>query len=284
MKFERFPWYLLLGLIAGIGLGLLYTWVISPIRYVDTLPNTLRADFKDQYRSAIAAAFMASGDLARAQSRLALLGDPDAVQALSAQAQRMLAAGESVDAVQSLALLAAAIQQQAAAGSTESLPSSVPLLSPTETTSAVAAGPRQTDTPLPAPLETPTPIQTPTPRATRTPTPTLGAPFVVVSQEAVCDPNLPAGLLQVIVKDAANRQVAGAEIVLAWKDGEERFFTGFKPELGNGYADYVMTPEITYTLRLAEGSVSVPDLSAPPCQASTGEQYWGSLRLIFAQP
>ncbi len=107
-----FPWYLLTGLILGFLLGLLYAWWVNPVVYSDTEPATLRADYKDLYRATIAQAYAATGDLARAESRLALLRDEDAVFALGTQAQQMLAAGEAEDA-RALALLAAALQAEA---------------------------------------------------------------------------------------------------------------------------------------------------------------------------
>ena len=103
--------YILLGLLAGLGLGLLYSWQISPVTYVDASPSILRADFKDQYRIVIAAAYASTHDLPRARARLELLKDPDPVGELSAQAQRMLAGGESNQSVQYLAQLAADLQQ-----------------------------------------------------------------------------------------------------------------------------------------------------------------------------
>ncbi|MBI1865988.1 MAG: HD-GYP domain-containing protein, partial [Nitrospirae bacterium] len=42
------------------------------------------------------------------------------------------------------------------------------------------------------------------------------------------------------------------EIVVVWDAGEDHFFTGLKPELGQGYADFTMTEGVSYTLRLAE--------------------------------
>ncbi len=90
----------------GLALGVLYAWVISPTRYVDTTPATLRADFKDQFRTAISAAYAATGNLDRARARLILLGDPDPVQALTAQAQRMLATGQPFSVAQQVAQLA----------------------------------------------------------------------------------------------------------------------------------------------------------------------------------
>ena len=103
--------YLLTGLLVGLGLGLLYAWVISPVKYVDTSPASLRADFKDGYRAVIASAYLAIGNIERAQSRLALLGDPDPVQALIDQAQQARSQGDPTHSANALSLLAEALQQ-----------------------------------------------------------------------------------------------------------------------------------------------------------------------------
>jgi hypothetical protein len=75
--------YLTLALLAGFGLGLAYSWLISPVTYVDANPAILRADFKDQYRIVIAASYTTSHDLARARARLELLSDTDPIGELS---------------------------------------------------------------------------------------------------------------------------------------------------------------------------------------------------------
>ena len=114
---RRIPWSSLFALLAGLGLGLVYAWNISPARVTDAQPGLLRADFKDHYRSAIAAAYAATGDLARAQARLSLLGDGNPIEALNAQAQRMRArnaSGESVDEADQVVALASALDQNAA--------------------------------------------------------------------------------------------------------------------------------------------------------------------------
>jgi len=280
-KPRRGSWYLLTGLLIGLALGLLVAWVLAPVEYVDTAPGSLRTDFKDQYRSMIASAYLVTGDLGRAQSRLALLGDADPLQALTLQAQNALSAGDPENAAYALTRLADALEQiPAGTQSPTSLPS----------TPALAASP----TPLPAgsaaitptrrPTSALTPIYSPTPRPTRTPTPTVGAAFVLVSQENVCDVNLSEGLLQIEVKDVAGQPIPGAEIVISWEDGEEHIFTGLKPELGNGYADFVMKPKVGYSVQLASGSQLVTNLSAPPCQADGGDSYRGGIRLLFQQP
>ena len=106
---KRGAWYLLTGLILGLLLGLLYTWIINPAVYQDTAPASLAAPFKDRYRSMIAQAYEATLNLERAVSRLALLEDSDPVFALGAQAQQALAEGQPEEA-HALALLASALQ------------------------------------------------------------------------------------------------------------------------------------------------------------------------------
>jgi hypothetical protein len=39
----------LIAIAVGLALGLLYGWVLSPVKYVDTTPNTLRADYQTDY-------------------------------------------------------------------------------------------------------------------------------------------------------------------------------------------------------------------------------------------
>jgi hypothetical protein len=64
----------LLALIIGIALGLAYGWVISPVEYVDTTPDTLRADYRADYVLMVAEAYQAEQDPELAVHRLAILG------------------------------------------------------------------------------------------------------------------------------------------------------------------------------------------------------------------
>ncbi len=63
-----------LAILVGTAVGLFYGWVINPVRYVDTTPDTLRIDYKSDYVLMVAEAYSAEGDLALAARRLALLG------------------------------------------------------------------------------------------------------------------------------------------------------------------------------------------------------------------
>jgi hypothetical protein len=74
------------------------------------------------------------------------------------------------------------------------------------------------------------------------------------------------------------------EIEITWEGGEEQFFTGLKPELGNGYADYIMTPDIKYSIQLTRGSDVALGITAPTCQSASGETILGGVKLTFQQP
>jgi hypothetical protein len=106
---RRGSWYLLTGVVFGIAIGLFYSWVISPVEYVDAPPYALRADFKDEYRALVAAAYLYSNDLLRAENRLAQLKDDDTAQSLAMQAQRALADGHPETEVRALGFLAMAL-------------------------------------------------------------------------------------------------------------------------------------------------------------------------------
>jgi hypothetical protein len=283
---RRVPWEFLLALFAGLGLGLIYAWLISPLPVTNAGPLALHTDFKESYRSAIAASYAATGNLPRAQARLALLGDADPIEALNAQAQRMLTNNETIDGADEVAALALALQDG---------PGPNPTREATQVVEEIDAAVTQT---LPPPssevpiatTETPELIATEvtilpaTPRPTQTPPPTIGAPFTLTAQDSICDTNLPDGLLQVLVLNSNRRQLPGIEITITWEGGGEQFFTGLKPELGNGYADYTMTSNVTYTVQIASGSDVAAGLTPPTCQAPNGESYFGGIKLTFQQP
>jgi hypothetical protein len=74
----------ILVLIIGIAGGLLYGWVLNPVKYVDTTPDTLRIDYQTDYVLMVAETYQADMDLELAVRRLAILGKPPAEVALQA--------------------------------------------------------------------------------------------------------------------------------------------------------------------------------------------------------
>jgi hypothetical protein len=301
MRDERGPWYLVTGLILGAALGLLYAWLIAPRTYADTSPASLQAGFKDQYRAMVALAYLADENFPRAQARLKNLKDEDPIQALNEQAQRSLAEGASPREAQALGLLAVALGQggppASAASPTQALTETStatenPQPSPTDSPTGPSPDPVTPTVPAGTTLsgETQTPAvtrtlgATGTPLATRTPTPTPGAPFVLKDQTFICDPDLIGPLLIVLAETTNGQPLPDVEAVVNWEGGEDHFFTGLKPELGLGYADFAMLPGVVYALRLAEGGQPISDLTPAECETSRGERYWGAWVLLFNRP
>ena len=305
MKFFRgqIP-FIILGLIAGLGLGLVYSWKLSPITYVDANPAILRTDFKDQYRVVIAAAYASSLDLPRARARLELLSDTDPIGELSAQAQRMASAGESFEDTQLLAKLATDLQQGYASNALPSAPTmntpfiGTPFVAETSTPgmgTTISEGPIPTTTEFSEPAIIPTlsfdqtplvpqELSTPTPRPTAAPTKGINIPFTLIGQDTVCDKELLPGLLQFILMDSHRNQTPGIQIIVTWDEGEDNFFTGFKTEVGDGYADFIMQADTVYSIRVLDGGSFVPNISAPTCTDTNGGKYPGGMLLTFQQP
>lgn len=276
------PWYLLTGLVLGLIVGLVYALWLSPVQYIDTAPEVLRAADKDQYRILVALSFKANGDLGRASQRLAQLHDAAPEAPLAELAQRLVADNDSIEIARALAQLAAALVQ----------PGSVP----TEPTTAVA----RTGAPF-STLENDQAIQTATPQPTATPVaptlpplptvapritavPTLGAPFALKDRLPVCDPAVEDGLIQVLVLDGAGNPLAGIKITVAWQSGEETFFTGLTPKISPGYADYRMSEGYTYLVTAGDGGEQAGSLTTGECTASDGSRRLSGWKLIFVLP
>jgi hypothetical protein len=69
-------------IIVGIGLGLLYGWIVDPVDFVNTSPNTLRADYKADYVLMVAEIYGVERDAEMAVIRLTYLGDPSPVDSV----------------------------------------------------------------------------------------------------------------------------------------------------------------------------------------------------------
>jgi hypothetical protein len=299
MREERGHWYLLTGFVIGIVLGLVYAWLISPQDYQDTSPASLQPEFKDQYRAMIAAAYVANGNLPRAEARLELLEDDNVVRSLAEQAQRTLGEGSSPQEAQALGLLAVALGQGGSALIPNSDPNqtatqeqtlnapqttnTAPLASEEPTSESPPPNPSPTATDL-TPQATRTVLSAATPLPTRTSTATPGSPFVLQENSLDCDSGSPGPLIKVIAENSSGRPLSNEEIIVTWEDGEDYFYTGLKPEIGVGYADFLMTPGVVYQVRMSGGGQTVQDLSAAECETENGQRYWGSWLLVFSRP
>jgi hypothetical protein len=66
--------FFLIVIAIGTAAGLYYGWVLSPVKYVDTAPDSLRMDYKTDYVLMVAEAYRTENNLGLAARRLALLG------------------------------------------------------------------------------------------------------------------------------------------------------------------------------------------------------------------
>jgi hypothetical protein len=58
----------------GIALGLLFGWVLDPVKFVDTTPASLRSDFRTDYVLMVAESFHSDRNAGLAARRLAIFG------------------------------------------------------------------------------------------------------------------------------------------------------------------------------------------------------------------
>jgi hypothetical protein len=278
MDQNRGNWYLLTGLILGLVIGIVYAWVISPISQVDTHPNLLRDDYKDIYRSLISRAYRANINLPRAEARLELIGDQEPALALAAQAQRYLAESEDNEMALILANLSSVLQSANEPVPTMPLPSSTPTLENSNGSNDSNGNTNQnTDDSTPSPTNGI--ISSPTPSPTDSP------PFILQDSSAICDPTLGESLIQVIATDGSGEGIPGVTLEISLgADPTEVFYTGLKPELGLGYADFSAEPGLTYQLEIPESGLIITDIEVPTCQTESEDSYWGSWEIYITHP
>jgi len=294
-------WFSLSGLILGLALGILVAWIFAPVQYVDTTPSTLRVDFKDEYRLLIASAYASNLDILRARARIETLGDQDPITAIAAQAQRLMAENNPAGGIQVLANLSEALQAtpvveftrtpEATSTETGTATDAVSPTEPTQTPTATLYVPTElisTLTPTATPAATatfttsptPKPIPTIAPRPTQTLTPTPATVFEFTKKTISCDPAQP-GLLKVLLTNSAGKPAPGIELNITWVGGNESFFTGLKPEMGYGYADFKMADNTEYALSLSGGATRITGLTTSKCPDGTNS---GGILLEFKQP
>ena len=65
---------LIIGLVSGLVIAVVYGWLIRPVEYIDTSPDSLRIDFRTDYILMVAESYSGDQDLTLAQVRIAALG------------------------------------------------------------------------------------------------------------------------------------------------------------------------------------------------------------------
>ena len=89
MRIKRFVWFML-SILAGAAVGLLYGWMVNPVRYVNTTPENLRSDFQADYVLMVAEIYSSEKDATLAARRLLVLGDTQPLRSV----QRAIITGQ----------------------------------------------------------------------------------------------------------------------------------------------------------------------------------------------
>jgi hypothetical protein len=172
----------IVGLLVGVGLGLLFGWVIMPVKYVDTGIADLHVDHQEEYIVLVASAYALDQDLEKAKARLDQMEAANVHQWIAGLADRYIAEGRNEADIRALAELAKGLGVDTAhlvayLATPTPLPTDtpVPTLTPTPTDTPTATPILPTATPVP-PTDTPAPPTDTPPPATDTPSPPTDTP------------------------------------------------------------------------------------------------------------
>jgi hypothetical protein len=272
----------LLGLIIGLAGALYYAWVVAPVVYTDASPSRFSEKYKEEYIYLVSESYAAEGDWERASERLAALGDEALAERVDAQLESYLRAQRPAADIEHLAQLAQKLGAEGAA---------VALFAPDLAAATLTATPAATDTPAPTPTHTAVPTRTPQPTATPSPTTAPTATpqpvYRLLSQDRVCEAGTAVTRIEVETLDALLNQLPGVEVIVRWDGGEDHFFTGFKPEQGAGYGDFTMTPGVSYSVMLVDGSPEISGLRIEPCDNGRDGGWrlsFQNLRIVLETP
>lgn len=288
------PLLLLMAVGTGIGVGLLVSWVLWPVEYVDVAPNSLRPSHREEVLVLIGMSYAYNRDLGLAQSRLAALGDTTGSEIVTL-AEKYASTGGDADHTRALTALAYTLGFRRAALAPY-MPDFVPTAtwtpwpmptqtftppptatmppSPTATTFVALTAPATltvtlTETPAPSFTPTDTPWPTPTPTVTPTPAPH----FEIITQQRACDP--PGGQLRVTILDSTGNPQPNVELLIRWNGQDEHFFTGLKPEESLGYADFTMQEGQLYDLVIVGAQSDVAQgIAADGCESENRLASW----------
>jgi len=255
------PIILIVAVALGLAGGLVFAWGLDPSEIKDTTPKALRPRDKLVYLAAIGDLYAHDGDLSQAKARLVELDVKPDGPALAAMIEQYLESGGQPEEVRNLSHLAKAL--------------------------GASGGVLQVFAAAPTPSLAPATVISAQPGASSTPalSPTPAPTFRLIEQTALCAQPGQPGRIEVWVRDSAGNELAGMEIVASWSAGQDRFFTGLRPEQGSGYADLQMAPHVEYEVAMAayNGDVAqglTSDLQPGVCPESTVAQEW---RLTFQQ-
>lgn len=266
--------WLLLCLVIGLVGGLYYAWVVDPVVFTDASPARFSDSYQEEYILLVSQSYVVNENWPLAQQRLAALEDPNIAETVNDLLETAVRQNRPAPQLEQLAVVARNLgaQGQAVALFAPTLPPGTVQPTPTP---AIETTP--TSTPQPAATATETAVPTPTGTATIPATATQQPNYRLTEQTRLCSDEEPITRIEVIVLDAFLNDSPGIEIEVTWQNGRDRFFTGLKPENGRGYADFEMSPDVSYTVRLPDGSPEVSGLRIEECASG----FSGGWQLTF---
>ncbi len=263
---QRFPWLaLLIGLVLGAAGGWAYAWLLNPVILVNIAPHQLVAEDQREYVVLVAEAYLRDYELDRARDRLNRLGyRGDIAQMVVELADQAYSSGTDPHEARALTILAEALG---------AAPQGRGVWSGTGQPTTIAQTVTITPTFEGMPSITPTsvdPTATPTfvlPTESPTPDFNIQTPMQLVSPlTPVCDPEYSPGLIEIWVRNELGEGIPGVKILVEWEGQQDIFFTGFKPEIEIGFADFQMEePYTRYTVTLVGRSEPVVGIESAPC-------------------
>lgn len=265
----------LIGLAIGLVGGLIYAWLINPVAYQDVGPDRLNSDDRQAYILLVSEAYLQDGNLSRARTRLNLLGGDDPAELVAEQANQAFSDGADPEEVRALSVLAEALGGQPLAEEVFSgtlAPTSAPFEVTLEDTPGILPPQAITITPA-APTELPPTSPNTVDQETE---------LDLIARTIICEDDYPAGQIEIYVVDSAGQGIPGIRTLIEWDDGQDIFFTGLKPEIDPGYADYDMEPNRIYRLTLVGLTEPVVGIESSTCGTPSGRAQLPTYRLEFA--
>ncbi len=271
-----------LGLAIGIGGGLLYTWVLSPVVEFNTQPWQLNEEDRGHYIVAIMLDYAYNADLRLATQRLAELRLPrDFIQEVADVACRLATSGyaDSSSGLRALQAMISFYRLQGRAGCADDL-----IVMPAAQATQIVVIEPPTPTLAPVASKTPTPEgaarTTPTPTIFIVPTNVPRNDFEIANIPTFCSVQTP-GVIEVQVVDFNGQGIPGQIVRVRWDGGESVFATGLKPERGPGFADFRMEPGLSYLVDMPGLSDPSQPLTATSCALEDGARAVISYRVVF---
>ncbi len=275
----------IVGLLLGFVGGLIFTWFIAPLEYVDTYPPMLDFKYRQEWIRMAAWSYGLEDNWERTQIRLLNLSTAEVGATAADVLDRATAQGQSVEILQRIAKLASAYGASGpgvalfgqAGADLVGTPAAPPLILPSLT--PLRPTPAATQTPRPVPTATPTPSSLVLP------------PYRIVSQTLTCDTE---PIIAVSVEVSRTVTVRGRpvqeqvglpmrEVWLIWDNGADRAITGLRPERGLGYADFDVAPGRSYNLYVDTPSgLPILTVQVEPCPPDEGTG-WVSRSLVLRE-